>query len=238
MNLQTCSQIAREAGVQAQTVHAATQGGRRLAAAVVMSAGKKRIDREHPATVDYLRRRSRVAPRTRAVTPVALPQVAADDPFLRAAELAPPPVVAAELCTPTVVEDIAQQVGGEVLELSGLTLRECVARWGSLPAMSEAVKAMKLEADMVVRRQQAAKASGETISRALVESTLVVLVESAFRRLVIETPAATAEQAVALVLADRRGAELGSAVEELLRRENGRILGGCRDALRAELGKM
>lgn len=118
-------------------------------------------------------------------------------------------------------------------DLGAMTLREVVERFGTLRALSDAVKARKDFADMKVKESAAAQRRGQLVNRALVSAIIVPLIDLAFRRLVGEMPTALTEQIIARVLAG--GEDLKVDVEALIRRETSGILTDCRDGVAKEL---
>tara|TARA_R110000765_G_scaffold147569_1_gene250147 strand:- start:1001 stop:1717 length:717 start_codon:yes stop_codon:yes gene_type:complete len=136
--------------------------------------------------------------------------------------------------------DVQTQIAGafpdHVDNLGSMTLREIVERFGSLPNLKDAVKAMANFADMRNKEGLAAKRRGELVSRDVLTGTLLPLVELAFRRLVSEAPVALTDQIVARVLAG--GDDLRSDVEALIRLENSGILTDCKEKLVLEFERV
>ena len=136
--------------------------------------------------------------------------------------------------------DVHTQIAGafpdHVDNLGSMTLREIVERFGSLPNLKDAVKAMANFADMRNKEGLASKRRGELVSRDVLTGTLLPLVELAFRRLVSEAPVALTDQIIARVLAG--GDDLRSDVEALIRLENSGILTDCKEKLVLEFERV
>ncbi len=129
------------------------------------------------------------------------------------------------------VADVEQQLestgASNVFDLAGMKLGDCVERWGSLPGMADAVRALKLEADMQLARHKRDVSRGQFIEREFVEGVLLPLIETAWVRIVAEAPGALAASVVGLVTSGHVEA-LDYAVEELIRAQLSSILTSVR----------
>ncbi len=239
-------------GVKPPAIYSAVRG-RSLGAATCRVRGKPRIDAAHQSAVDYRAGRTERRPSQRTRAPhivqhgaTSVPR-ASVDPFELACNLAAStgarrepeqtgsdfPVGAGDARAPhAYVDDLAQSLepkGAVVFDLAGMTIGAACERWGSLAAMSDAVKSLKLFAAMQAQVQLTAERRGAQVDRSKVAGTVFPLVDHAFKRVVTEAPGAMATRIVALVLAGGRD-NLARAVEDLLRTELGAILVECRDA--------
>ncbi len=253
--LLTARAFAELCGVKPPAIHSAVRGAR-LRAAACRVAGKLRIDARHQSAIDYRNGHTQRRPSQRSGVRAIVhqegtaPPVVNLDPFEAACNLAAStgarrapeqarddfPVGAGEArASHAVVDELAAELttahGGNVFNLAGMSIGDACTKWGSLAAMSDAVKSLKLYAAMQAQVQLTEERRGRQVDRELVAGTVFPLVDHAFKRIVTEAPGAMATRIVALVLAGGRD-DLAHAVEDLLRNELGSILTECRDAAR------
>ncbi len=264
--LMTFRAFADLCGVKPPAIYSAARGST-LSPATCRVEGKPRVDVRHQAAIDYRRGHTQRRPSQRSgrraivqqrATPVARADV---DPFALVTTLAastgarrepehvggdfPVGVNGSGSPTADYVDDLADELGAaailepgaQVFDLAGMTIGDACARWGSLAAMSDAVKSLKLYAAMQAQVQLTEERRGRQVDRAKVSGTIFPLVDHAFKRIVTEAPGAMAERIVALVLAGGRD-DLARAVEDLLRGELGGILTECRDAAKLRVGAL
>ncbi len=253
--LLTARAFAELCGVKPPALHAAVRGAR-LRQAACRVAGKLRIDARHQSAIDYRNGHTQRRPSQRTGTRAIVhqehmaPPVVNLDPFEAACNLAAStgarrapeqvsddfPVGAGNArASHAQVDELAAELGSatgmasNVFNLAGMTIGAACAKWGSMAAMSDAVKSLKLFAAMQAQVQLTEERRGRQVNRELVAGTVFPLVDHAFKRIVTEAPGAMATRIVALVLAGGRD-DLAHAVEDLLRVELGAILTECRDA--------
>jgi hypothetical protein len=190
MRLVTRSELARHAGCTSVAVTLACKG--RLKDAV----RGNRVDLDHPKVQAWLKKRGREAP---APPPSeVLPAQLAPAPGPRGAQTAP-------VRTPEGIEDIHG--------FEDLTLREIVARYGSMSVHSDWLDMRRKQTQIREREIKNHELEGKLIPREAVRVHVFGLIDGAFRRLLQDSPKTIARRVYAMA----RAGEPVEKAEELVR---------------------
>ncbi len=120
--------------------------------------------------------------------------------------------------------------------LADRTVQEVVDQFGEIEAVFPLAKAMKVRAEWQVKDVEAKRKRGDLIEKTFVTQVIIPLVNSAFRRLVSESPESLTAVIVARVLSG--GESLHLDVKDAIRMENSGILTSLVEQVRAEVARL
>lgn len=186
-------------------------------AALAPAGEGQRIDIDHPAAVAYLARRGVGVPEPVEDTPApvrtdrAKTKSTKRKPSRPRAPTAPAPVPTAQ----EAVDDGAETsdagsgpvriVSHDVTDVSAvadMTIRQVVAKWGTVTAFKDWLLSLRMIADVHAQNLKNAQADGKLISRDLVTTRIMGALESSNRRLLTDAPKTIARELYAAARAN------------------------------------